>query len=216
MICIILLDARSTTRPFLRTIHFRVPEGVSKNTPGKPRRSSGKKVHNLLSTQTRRPSPLARLLQRSTSRDAWSAQLRALLPGEMGAECQVANVRDHVLSVHINNAAWATRFRLLIPDLVPMLNQLADFAAISEIRIKVEPFGQPSVSSPAMQDGAHMDRPNPPHRKVLTDFAGTLQYDQLREAILRLASHAELPTTTQESRTLNPPGGAGKQEYPDS
>lgn len=134
----------------------------------------------------------------------------------MGAECQVANVRDHVLSVHINNAAWATRFRLLIPDLVPMLNQLADFAAVTEIRIKVEPFGQPSVSSPAMRDGVHMDRPNPPHRKVLTDFAGTLQYDQLREAILRLASHAELPTTTQDSRTLNQPGGAGKLECPDS
>lgn len=133
------------------------------------------------------------------SRDAWSAQLRALLPREVGAECQVANVREHVLTVHLNNAAWATRFRLLIPELVPKLNQLADFAAVTEIRLKVEPFGQQSVNSQAMQDGVHTIHANPPHRKTLTDFASTLQYDQLREAILRLASHADVPTTTQDS-----------------
>jgi hypothetical protein len=182
--------------------------------------STTKKVHNLLSTQSRRPSPLARLLQRSTSRDAWSAQLRALLPRELGAQCQVANVRDHVLSVHLNNAAWATRFRLLLPDLVPRLNQLADFAAVTEIRLKVEPFGQQPVSSHPMRDGVHTDRPNPPHRKTLTDLAGTLQYDQLREAILRLASHADLPTTTHDSNCGDPavsrPAGAETLEYPGS
>lgn len=154
------------------------------------------------------------------SRDAWSAQLRALLPREMGAQCQVANVRDHILSVHINNAAWATRFRLLLPDLLPRLNQLADFAAVTEIRLKVEPFGQQSVGLQAMRDGVHTSRPNPPHRKTLTDLAGTLQYDQLREAILRLASHADLPTTTHDSSHGDPavsrPAGEETLECPDS
>lgn len=183
---------------------------MSISTPRRPSgTSSRKKVRNLLSTQKRRPSALARLLQRSTSRDAWTAQLRALLPQKVGAECRVANVRDHILSVHINTAAWATRFRLLIPDLVPRLNQLADFAAVTEIRLKVESFGQQSVSSPAMRDRVHKDRPNRPHRKTLTDFADTLQYDQLREAILRLASHADVRTTTHNPSHDDRPDQSG-------
>ena len=54
-------------------------------------------------------------------------------------QCRVANVRDQVLTVHINNAAWATRLRFLIPDLLQSLNRLADFTAIDEVRLKTVP-----------------------------------------------------------------------------
>ena len=55
---------------------------------------------------------------------------RALLPQDLASECRVANVRDQVLTVHINNAAWATRLRFLTGEsLLPNLNRLADFTA---------------------------------------------------------------------------------------
>ena len=155
-----------------------------------------KKADHLLSG--RRPSPLARLVRRSETGAAWTAQLRALLPQEVAAECQVANVRDQVLSVHINNAAWATRFRLLVPDLLPRLRQLADFAAVTDVRVKVQPDAQTSVRSQQHRDKFPASTANPPDGETLTDFAATLEYDQLRDAILRLASHANMPTETQE------------------
>lgn len=151
-------------------------------------------MNDLLSDD--RQSPLARLLRHSSRRDAWTAQLRAFLPPEVGAECQVANVRDHVLTVHINNAAWATRLRFTLPELVPQLNQLADFAAVSEIRLKVEPFDQTPLDSRS-RGSVPAARPRAPDGKTLTDFANTLEYDQIREAILRLARHGEVRTTAQ-------------------
>lgn len=127
---------------------------------------------------------MARLLNQASARDAWTAQLRAFLPGELGSSCQVANVRDHLMAVHICNAAWATRFRFLIPDLLPRLNQLADFAAVREIRIRVAP-----VADLASAHHAHAVERAPPDAEVLSALADTLEYGDLKDAILRLARH---------------------------
>jgi hypothetical protein len=143
---------------------------------------SRRKIDQLLSSQGRR-SGIARLIAHASSREAWTAALRALLPAELCSECQVANVRDHVLTVHINNAAWATRFRFLIPELLPKLNRLADFASVREVRIKVVAAGAEAPSDPIF---ARRDR-QPPNAELLRDFADSLDYGELREAILRLA-----------------------------
>ena len=63
--------------------------------------------------------------------------LAALLPQDLASECRVGNVRDQILTVHINNAAWATRFRFLVPALLPELRRLGDFSDITEMRLKV-------------------------------------------------------------------------------
>ena len=123
------------------------------------------------------------MLDHASSRESWTAALRAFLPKELGSQCQVANVRDHVLTVHLSNAAWATRFRFLIPELTPRLNQLADFATVQEIRIKVAPL--PSLSA---APNRVRDRP-PPDATLLSKFADDLDYGELKEAILRLARH---------------------------
>jgi hypothetical protein len=142
-----------------------------------------RKIDNLLSLRQR--SGFTRLLARAFDRDAWTAQLRAFLPSELRSACQVANVRDHLLTVHILNAAWATRFRFLIPDLLPRINRLADFAAVREIRVKVVPEG-----SAAPSDAHPVDRA-PPDSQALRALADTLEYGELKDAILRLARHGE-------------------------
>lgn len=147
---------------------------------------ANRKIDSLLSSHQHRPSALARLLGHAARQDAWTAQLRALLPQELASECRVGNVRDHVLTVHINNAAWATRLRFLVPDLLQSLKRLADFATVSEIRLRVVPLLH---SAPQIIHDDSLVRP--PDREPLLELAGTVDSDGLRGAILRLAACAE-------------------------
>jgi hypothetical protein len=152
---------------------------------------ANRKIDSLLSSGHPPHSALARLVNRASQQDAWTDQLRALLPQDLASECRVANVRDQVLTVHINNAAWATRLRFLIPGLLPNLNRLADFTAVNEIRLKVVPVV--SDVTPTVTDTMEL---RPPDRVPLLELANRIDDAELRGAILRLAAHAEAPSPT--------------------
>jgi len=126
------------------------------------------------------------LVNRASQQDAWTDQLRALLPQDLALECRVANVRDRILTVHINNAAWATRLRFLIESLLPNLNRLADFTAVNEIRLRVVP-----VVTDAVPLAPRATELRPPDRVPLLELANGIDDADLRSAILRLAAHAE-------------------------
>jgi hypothetical protein len=125
------------------------------------------------------------LLGRASQQDAWTDQLRALLPQDLASECRVANVRDQVLTVHINNAAWATRLRFLIPGLLHSLNRLADFTAVNNVRLKVVPLVADSTTSKQRR------MPRPPDRVSLLELANGVDDAELCSAILRLAAQAD-------------------------
>ena len=148
-----------------------------------------RKIDTLLSSGHPPSSALARLINRASQQDAWTDQLRALLPQDLASECRVANVRDQVLTVHINNAAWATRLRFLIPGLLENLVRLADFTAVNDIRLKVVPVASKSISA---AEAAQEIRP--PDRAPLLELANGIDDAGLRCAILRLAAHADTPS----------------------
>ena len=114
--------------------------------------------------------------------------MRAFLPAELNSVCEVANVRDHLLTVHIHNAAWATRFRFLVPELLPKLNALADFARVREIRVRVAPVVAIEAPEPP---APNLGGRSLPDSELLTAFADTLEYGDLKGAFLRLARQAE-------------------------
>jgi hypothetical protein len=143
---------------------------------------ANRKIDNVLSAG--RSYGLARLLRQASQQEARTAQLCALLPEDLAFKCLVANLRDHVLTVHTYNAVWATRFRFLIPKLLPKLNQLADFSAVREIRVRVVPQA-------GLPDEPVFERPAPPDAKSLESLARTVDYPELKAAILRLARHAD-------------------------
>ena len=147
---------------------------------------ANRKIDSLLSSGHSPHSSLARLVNRASQQDAWTDQLRALLPQDLASECRVANVRDQVLTVHINNAAWATRLRFLTEALLPNLNRLADFTAVNEIRLKVVPVV--TDVAPAVPRATEL---RPPDRVPLLELANGIDDAGLRNAILRLAAHAE-------------------------
>ena len=146
---------------------------------------ANRKIVNLLSWSHPPSSALARLINRSSQQDAWTDQLRALLPQELASECRVANLRDQVLTVHINNAAWATRLRFLIPGLLESLGRLADFATVTDLRLKVVPAVTDTIYS---KESAGTIRP--PDRVPLLELANEIDHADLRSAILRLAAHS--------------------------
>ncbi len=150
-----------------------------------PFRVANRKIDNLLSSGRPPSSALARLINRASQQDAWTDQLRALLPQELASECRVANVRDQILTVHIGNAAWATRFRFLIPSLLESLVRLADFTAVTDIRLKVVPV----VVVDGIHEAQHAHAIRPPDRVPLLELANGIDDAGLRETILRLAAH---------------------------
>ena len=156
---------------------------------------ANRKIDSLLSSSHPPNSALARLINRASIQDAWTDQLRALLPQDLASECRVANVRDQVLTVHINNAAWATRFRFLIPGLLEGLVRLADFTTVNDIRLKVVPAVVDAIRE---AQGTHAIRP--PDRVPLLELANGTDDAGLRETILRLAAHGATPPASPKGR----------------
>ena len=151
---------------------------------------ANRKIDNLLSSSQLPYSALTRLLGRASQQDAWTSQLRALLPQEVASECRVANVRDQLLTVHINSAAWATRLRFLIPALLPSLNRLADFSRVNEVRLAVVPIGD-SLAAPQRAQTVR-----PPDQAALLELADGVDHAGLRSAILRLAARGRVRSST--------------------
>ena len=75
-------------------------------------------------------------MTRTERRAAWTSQLRALLPAEEAPWFEVANIRGQRLTVHATSAAWATRLRFRLPELLPLLRRLEDFSNVEDIRVR--------------------------------------------------------------------------------
>ena len=96
-----------------------------------------RKVSDLLSEHHQRFTPLQKLLRRAANQQSWTAQLQALLPDRVGADCRVVDVRGPIVMVACRHAATATRLRFMAPDLLVKLTQLADFRSVEKIQIRV-------------------------------------------------------------------------------
>lgn len=96
-----------------------------------------RKVAELLSERERPRNPLERLVKRAATRDALTDQLRAVLPPRLAPHCHVGDLRGGRLTIHVTGAAWATRLRLELPQAEPALRALADFADMTEVRVRV-------------------------------------------------------------------------------
>jgi hypothetical protein len=153
---------------------------------------ANRKIESLLVHRRGKRSDLSRLLDQSALRSALSAQLRALLPEDARDHCEVATVQGPLLTILVQNAAWATRLRFMLPELLSKLNQLADFGGVRDIRIRIAPH-----LTPVRQSLEGRTSPRPPDAPTLEQFASDIEYGELRDAILRLARHGKPSTDAQ-------------------
>ncbi|MES2998438.1 MAG: DUF721 domain-containing protein [Pseudomonadota bacterium] len=68
------------------------------------------------------------------------------ISSDLGEHSRVANFRDCCLVIEIDNAAWATRLRYLIPDLIKKLPKHPALQSLKHIEWYIQPHFHPSVA----------------------------------------------------------------------
>lgn len=106
------------------------------------------KIDDLLTPGRKRFTPLQRLLDQAASQEAWTQELRAILPDHLGGACQVTGIRGNTLVVVCTDGAAATRLRFLAPEIVKKLKVLAHYERLERVDISISP-GTARVNPPA-------------------------------------------------------------------
>ncbi len=96
-----------------------------------------RKIEDFLADNHQRFTPLQKLLNQDRSRDAWTQELRAVLPKALAGHCQVTDLQGSSLLISCRSAAIATKLRFLAPNLVPKLRALGHFSALTDLQIRV-------------------------------------------------------------------------------
>lgn len=82
-------------------------------------------------------SPLGKIIQKAKWLLAIDRHLKTILPEAFRAHCQVMNVHQHELIVGVDNAAVATRIRLMSNDFILELQKQKECAHIRTIACRV-------------------------------------------------------------------------------
>lgn len=100
-----------------------------------------RKVDGVLRGDGRLGEPLGRLLRKGQRLQRLTEEVRALLPGELAAHCVVADLSGGRLTLHADNASFATKLQFETPKLRERLVGLEDFAEVVEIRVRAAAQG---------------------------------------------------------------------------
>lgn len=101
----------------------------------------------------------------------------ALLP-----HCRVANLRDKRLIIEVDSAAWLTRLRYQLPELLTKLRSYSELRDLQAIDWYIEP------NIPTTQQSNAHPKPFSPHTvQLLHETAEGITNETLRNALLRLA-----------------------------
>jgi len=128
---------------------------------------------------------LGSLMRMARLIDLAQAHLRAHLPEELAEHLHVGGFRDGRLTLIADGAAWLTRLRYEQPRLLELLHELPGFEAVQGFTLKVRPVRPPKAP---LRQVRHL-----PTRAAdeISSCAADTEDPRLREALERLASHAE-------------------------
>ena len=85
---------------------------------------------------------LGRLLAHARVLDRLDQILTSILDPNLSCHCQVAEFRDHCLILLCSNATFATRIRMISPQLLESFREEGDFG-IARIEIRIAPVNRP-------------------------------------------------------------------------
>ena len=85
---------------------------------------------------------LGRLLAHARVLNRLDQTLASLLDPNLSCHCQVAEFRDHCLILACSNATFATRIRMISPQLLESFREEGDFG-IERIEIRIAPVNRP-------------------------------------------------------------------------
>lgn len=114
-----------------------------------------------------------------------TAALRDALPEPLAAHCLAANLDDETLVIGCSSSAWAAKLRYQLPTLLARLRDHPGLAALSQIRIRVQP---PREERPRAV--RRRTRLSPHSADILSTLAEGTADPALKAALLRLSRHA--------------------------
>jgi hypothetical protein len=106
-----------------------------------------------------------------------------------GHHSRVANFRDHCLIIEIDNAAWATRLRFILPELTVKLSTYPELQTLKRIAWYIQP---PTYHKPMQKNNLTLTAES---AQLLHNAAATIETEALKNAVVRLAEHGQRKKT---------------------
>lgn len=99
------------------------------------------KIRELLTPHRRRFTRLQKLLDQADRQDAWTRELRAVLPDGVGGACRVIEIRGDTLVVACSDGAVATRVRFEAAGIIGQLKALNHYQGVTRLETRVSRAG---------------------------------------------------------------------------
>ncbi len=131
-------------------------------------------------------SPCKQLREKASELEKLNQKLAVFLPSPLNKHCRVANLRQDVVVLNVNSAAWSARIRFMTPAILSYLRDKCSLPYLKSVRIR--------VSMPDAKNAVRDNRPASISKRSaagLKQCADALSDDGLREVMRRLANHAD-------------------------
>lgn len=145
-----------------------------------------KTIYRLIFNQT--GSGLGYIVQRSLLLKQIDALFKTHLPLLIGQHCHIINIRDNTLVIHTDSAAWASRLRYMIPELLEFwqADKQLNAIEITHIDIKTRVENQFIQKYPVQQQKLHTISTR--SALLLRRLADSTSHPELKSVLLSLAN----------------------------
>jgi hypothetical protein len=137
--------------------------------------------------QMLRKGELAELTQQALRLEKLQILLQEILPPELKQQVRAISFANSCLLLEISNSSTATLLRYYTPTLLGQIRQHAEFASIASIKQQIKPLEAPS------QKSFKKIKPRAAYSKnaslLLAQVADKIQYEPLKQALLKLSEH---------------------------
>jgi hypothetical protein len=101
---------------------------------------------------------------------------------DLAQHSRIANFRDNCLVIEVDNAAWATRLRFLLPELTKKLASYPILSGLKHIEWYIQPYFPPTIekltSHPVLTEKS---------ARLLKSTAKSIKAEALQSALAKLA-----------------------------
>jgi hypothetical protein len=131
---------------------------------------------------------LAILITRTRQLKRLTSLFRSLLDSELAPHCYISKIEDTSLTIYVDSAAWATRLRFQVPQLIPQLHPVNPiFSKLDNIKVKVLMQNSEPNARSQEQTGPTMSIEN---ANGINSLSESIDDPALQLALQRLARHA--------------------------
>lgn len=132
---------------------------------------------------------LAILITRTRQLKRLTNLFRSHLEQDLASHCYLSNVKEAELTVYVDSAAWATRLRFQVPQLLPILRRTNPiFSKLQAVRVKILTPDNLESNNSVKSTGPTMSIDN---SNAINSLSETIEDPELQIALQRLARHAK-------------------------